>query len=275
MKRCFVILVMFGVVSGLVTQASAVLLPNNLVICNSFDNNYNNSATGSASAGTTGNATANGNLNFIASDLTPGGQALQFPTSGNFADLEWDNAAVANASGSTGMTWSLWVVFGDLPSGAPGHYFNAQTDVPGGAGYLGYRHNTNDTLRGTSPGGFFNSFPSAADKENWHHLALTVVPDGSQFVAKAYLDGVQDGSASGAFDEITELSEMRIGEWTLIGEWRLYNTKIDEFRLYNVGMTDSQIAQLATASEIPEPATMALLVSALVGLAVRRNRRSH
>ncbi len=63
--------------------------------------------------------------------------------------------------------------------------------------------------------------------------------------ARLYINGVFN-DRSRDFDHINTVTGGYIGRWTRGGEWRLNGTEIDEFRAYNVALSDDQIAQLAT-----------------------------
>ena len=99
-------------------------------------------------------------------------------------------------------------------------------------------------FRACSPGGFFGG--GRTDKKHWHHIAYTIVPEEGVYRPKCYLDGKLNDSSPQLFDKLQTLTSARIGSAAHGGEWRLNETLIDDFRLYNVGMTDGQISRLAS-----------------------------
>ena len=229
--------------------ADTVFMEDNLVIHNRFDGNFDNVASGTGSAGVLGVAVPNGAGGNTLAAFVPsqpgGGQAICFPPIG-WSDLAYHDAAVADVAGSTGVTFSMWFVHGQMPHGAPGWLFNAGST----RGNFGVRINTDrDELRASSPGGFFGG--GFADKKRWHHIAYTIIREGGQFRAKFYIDGKLNDVSPQLFDKIEAVKSARIGSASYGGEWRLHNAKIDDFRLYNVGMTDGEIARLATEGGSP------------------------
>jgi hypothetical protein len=130
------------------------------------------------------------------------------------------------------------------------------------------------TLRGMGGSSYSPLFGQAAadtpdcTKDKWYHIALT--RSGSTF--KAYIDGVQygyDGTYSGS-----------VGTGLCLGNF--YNTyegthrqiAMDDVAIWNQALTSDQVSQLAAgtlspaAFATPEPGTMALAVSGLLGLLV-------
>ena len=243
MTRLISIVAFVAILLGVVAEgrAETVLMKDNLVIRQSFEGGFDNVADGAASAGILGAAVQGGDTpaTFVTGQPS-GGLAICFPPAG-WCGLAYNDAAVADVVGSTGVTFSMWIVHGRTPRGMPAWFFNADSSQ----GVFGMRVNSNsDEFRASSPGGFFAS--GVADKRHWRHIAYTIVPEGGQFRAKFYIDGKLNGISPELFDKIEVVKSARIGSYSSGGEMRLNNTLIDDFRLYNVGMTDDQIATLAT-----------------------------
>jgi len=251
------------------TFALAVPFMNdNLVIRNAFDGDLTNSATGTASAGSLGDANPvtigfeNG-LEYITGQSEEAGQALFW---GGFDEdyyhLEYADEAIqklVEAGSPDGFTMSMFAYYdGDTqccPSSAPAWFFNARTQHASN-NIVGMRVNPQFIFPGTggmrsyrapSPGGFLG-FGGVSTGPTYNHIALTVVPDGGNYRAKFYYDGGLLAGGNGnqdqaaLFTEITTLDNGLIGAWALdTSEWRLHGAAIDEFRLYNTGMTDEEI----------------------------------
>ncbi len=249
---------------------ATVLLPDNLVIALPFEGDVTNRATGAASAGALGDAVEDfpGNPLLYESDPNDPGRGQYARWQIGFDALSFNNAAVANIAGSTGFTWSMFFIHGVQPQGTPGWLFNV-TGAPGDD--VGARINTNaDSYRAlANQGNFFGG--GQASTTTWDHVAFVVEPAGTgQSVARLYINGADVGN-SAPISEITNVSDAVIGAWTRGAEWRLDDALMDEFRLYNVAMDASQIAQLGTELQVPEPATMSLMLVA-AGLLARRSR---
>ncbi len=243
-------------------RADTVFMEDNLVIHNSFDGNFDNVAGGAASANLLGTAVPNGGGGNTLVTFVPGqagsGQAIYFAPEG-FSDLSYDDGALDDVAGSTGVTFSMWVVHGETPNDSPGWLFaagSAQGDFA-----IRVQAKSGD-FRACSPGGFFGG--GRTDKKHWHHIAYTIVPEEGRYRAKFYLDGKLNDISPQLFDKIQTLTSARIGSAAYGGEWRLNKTLIDDFRLYNVGMTDGQISRLASeggeagapALKRPKPAAL-------------------
>jgi len=252
--------VLFGVASA--CGAETIYMEDNLVIHNSFDETFDNVARGAASAGSLGAAVPNGGGGIALVTFVPrrpgSGQALYFPAVG-FSDLAYNDSALADVAGATGVSFSMWVVHGQAPADQPAWLFSAGSSQ----GNFGLRVNGNsDEFRACSPGGFFGS--GRADKKRWHHIAYTIVPEEGQFRAKFYVDGKLNDVSPQLFEKVEAVKNAGIGKASYGQEWRLNETRIDDFRLYNVGMTDRQIARLASeggrtatlASSKPAPAAL-------------------
>ena len=242
---------LFGVARD--SEAETVYMEDNLVIHNPFDGNFDNVAQGPASAGSLGAAVPGGGggnapISFTAG-MSDSGQAIYFPAEG-FSDLAYSDSALADVAGATGLTFSMWVVHGRAPPDLAGWFFSAESTQ----GNFGLRVNArSDEFRACSPGGFFGG--GRADKRRWHHIAYTIVPEESQFRAKFYVDGKLNDVSPELFEELEAVKSAGIGKASYGGEWRLNETRIDDFRVYNIGMTNDQIARLA--SEGGRTATLA------------------
>jgi hypothetical protein len=253
---------LFGVANE--SRADAVFMEDNLVIHNSFDGHFDNVANGAASAELLGTAVPNGRGGNIPLTFVPGqpgsGQAIYFAPEG-FSDLAYDDGALNDVADSTGVTFSMWVVHGQTPRDRAGWFFAASS----AQGDFGLRVQAKSgDFRACSPGGFFGG--GRADRKHWHHIAYTIVPEEGRYRAKFYLDGKLNDMSSQLFDKVQDIKIASIGSAAYGGEWRLNETLIDDFRLYNVGMTDGQIARLASEGgkagapvlSRPKPAALSL-----------------
>jgi len=80
----------------------------------------------------------------------------------------------------------------------------------------------------------------------WHHVAATFDGPGGQMVA--YKDGVPVGYANQTIATINNISEpLRIGtyRWNVSGMYRTMTGDMDEVRIYNRALSESEIQQLA------------------------------
>jgi hypothetical protein len=101
----------------------------------------------------------------------------------------------------------------------------------------------------------------------WAHVALTYA-DGT---ATFYLNGNAVGAVAGGntAQTIDFNQEANIGYWQQGGNRYLDSTAIDEFAIYGTALSAQTIASHAIAAgftPVPEPSSLALIVSAIAGL---------
>ncbi|MBW1799389.1 MAG: PEP-CTERM sorting domain-containing protein [Deltaproteobacteria bacterium] len=102
----------------------------------------------------------------------------------------------------------------------------------------------------------------------WFHVTLVLSTGNSSI----YLNGVEFDSSSTSFSNIFSTDTIRIGSGHQGG--RFFNGSIDDVAVYNYALTMEQIESHieAASAPIPEPTTMFLLGSGLIGLAGFRGR---
>lgn len=136
---------------------------------------------------------------------------------------------------------------------------------------------TPGTIRIEVNGGFFVGNTVVTDGE-WHHVAVTWANDGSPDVidASLYVDGILDARLGSATPpsasqsramNTASFADVRIGDnFQATHNW---NGSIDDVRIYDGALTDSEVAALAG---IPEPSATIFAAFALGLLALRRRR---
>jgi hypothetical protein len=101
------------------------------------------------------------------------------------------------------------------------------------------------------------------DDGQWHHLGITV--GGGNL--SLYIDGVNRGSTT--YSGTGSISAFQLASRFGDGA-RAITTEIDDVAVYDQTLTDDQMAWLstneATASAIPEPSTLAILLLSCIGL---------
>lgn len=136
-----------------------------------------------------------------------------------------------------------------------------------GGGSDGWRFGTNGSgLRFTTLGAQDFNQAASLTVGTWYHVALTVNNDDITF----YLNGNEIGSATASVNYIEEDAgfEVKLGGKST-GAENMFG-RMDEVRVYNTALTQSEI--IANAVPVPEPATSGMLALSLLGLLSRRKR---
>jgi hypothetical protein len=188
-------------------------------------------------------------------------------------------------TGANPRTFSLW--FNQIASVAnhQNKLFGYGTGTSGNAfdvglegGGIRIRH-----FGGNATWGSGFSFTNGGANAGWHHLAVRVNNGASTFAnVDMFLDGVQlTGVGTGGGGLTTTLNTINNADGFGIGTTSIltggaaqngFKGWLDEFRIYNTALTDSEIIAL---SIIPEPGSMALALLGALGFAFgRRWRRS-
>ena len=97
------------------------------------------------------------------------------------------------------------------------------------------------------------------DDGQWHHVAMTY--DSAAAVKQLYLDGLALGAPEPANALNVQSQNFMVGATVSYG---LYFTgQIDDLRVYNNALSGAEISTLAS---VPEPSTILLLTTGLIGL---------
>jgi hypothetical protein len=205
---------------------------------------------------------------------TLGGGTLNFATGTNTGQrAKYAQADLAGLIGADGATIALDMVFGDSPMArtAPGWIFNFNT---GGGAVASRIQSDGAAFRAVSPGGFFAGW--GLDDISSYRIAYTIRPvGGGNFEAQAYIDGTNAGT-SGLFSNPGDATtDMWLGANNNSFEWRLSGASMDNFQVFNVGMSDSQIVGIPAVAPgiIPEPTSLLLCCGLAAALAAVRRRR--
>jgi hypothetical protein len=182
---------------------------------------------------------------------------------------------LAGVIGTTGATYALDMVFGDSPNGnpAPGWIFNMNT----GGGTVAARIQSDGTaFRCVAPGGGTFFAGGAFDNTSSYRIAYTIRPvGGGQFESEAYIDGVSAGKSGTYASPGEATTDLWMGANSSGFEWRLSGASIDNFQVFNVGMSHSEVAGIPPAAPgiIPEPTSLLLCCGLAAALAAVRRRR--
>ncbi|MCE5184921.1 MAG: LamG domain-containing protein [Planctomycetaceae bacterium] len=108
------------------------------------------------------------------------------------------------------------------------------------------RVNDNGTLRAEVQGGYIYGATPVNDG-TWHHVAVVLADDGSTNIseAKLYVDGVPDtiGGVSSCTVNTASYYNVNIGVFPASAHY--FQGLIDEVRIYNAALTDSEVLDLA------------------------------
>jgi len=103
---------------------------------------------------------------------------------------------------------------------------------------------------------------------NWHSHILTY--DSS--VINYFYDGILVGSAQWTIDTYNSVLSMGSIDGDPSGYY--FHGSIDDVRLYNRSLSNTEAATLYATESVPEPSALSLLAVSLGGLAMMRRRRS-
>ena len=95
-----------------------------------------------------------------------------------------------------------------------------------------------------------NSFKTHADVNDgrWHHIAYVYDASATGFIA-LYVDGKRDNSQRNTYAWIwPESQPLSLGQ-SADTAWKAFNGSMDDFRVYNRTLTDSEIAQIAAGDD--------------------------
>lgn len=142
------------------------------------------------------------------------------------------------------------------------------TSSPSGALFYVNRWNTQDRavlLETGIDSGYTGMGTAAGSVENntWQHLAVTF--NRTTDVVEFYVDGTKLPSSDSFYETFPDNREMFIGAPGTL-EWWHFGGKIDDFRVYDSVLTQSEISDLVGTSPVPEPGSMILLAGGLVGV---------
>lgn len=207
---------------------------------------------------------------------TLGNGTLNFATGTNTGQrAKYAQADFAGLIGETGATFALDFVSGDSPQArnAPGWIFNVKTD---GGAVASRIQSDGASFRALAPGGgtFFGG--GNLNDTDSYRIAYTIRPvGGGQFESQAYINGNNAGTSGTYASPGEATSDLWMGASNNSFEWRLSGASIDNFQVFNVGMSDSQIAGIPAVAPgiIPEPTSLLLCCGLAAALAAVRRRR--
>jgi hypothetical protein len=207
---------------------------------------------------------------------TLGGGTLNFATGTNTGQrAKYAQADLAGLIGADGATIALDMVFGDSPMArnAPGWIFNVGTD---GGTVAARIQSDGASFRALAPGGgtFFGG--GNLNDTDSYRIAYTIrAVGGGNFESQTYINGSSAGTSGTYASPGEATTDMWMGASNSSFEWRLSGASIDNFQVFNVGMSDSQVAGIPAVAPgiIPEPTSLLLCCGLAAALAAVRRRR--
>ncbi|MBU0467615.1 MAG: PEP-CTERM sorting domain-containing protein [Candidatus Omnitrophica bacterium] len=144
-----------------------------------------------------------------------------------------------------------------------------ETDPYFGGYVLQYDGDTSSIGAHYGNGSIFPSVNSGEGyKDNqWHHIVANLGSDGLDI----FMDGVLIESAASAGPIVDNDSPLYFGMHRTLG--RYFNGSIDEINIYDTALTQDEVNRLYGSSPVPEPASMLLFGTGLVGAVLRRRRK--
>jgi hypothetical protein len=103
---------------------------------------------------------------------------------------------------------------------------------------------------------------------NWHNHIITYDSSAINY----FYDGILAGSAQWTLDTYNSVLSMGGIDGDPTGLY--FHGSIDDVRLYNRPLSETEVATLYATESVPEPSSLSLLAIGLGGLAMMRRRRS-
>ena len=198
-------------------------------------------------------------INFPADDSQwvtghDGAGALDFDGVNDRVEISGANAA-AGFDVTSDFTWSAWIKTGDVSNGIRKAIINYS--LPGAIHAAGNKILTlqpNGSINllafGVLPADGYSSAVTVNDNQ-WHHVAVTVEhnTNSSKDTIKVYVDGDLNNGYTAEFDLTTgnesSVHVIIMGNNIKAGKWAAFSGHLDEVRIYDHTLSDSEIAALA------------------------------